>query len=103
MKDQSLDTSDEKEVRNSTDKQRRRRDRELNDVRAVLLIKEGRRFLWRYLSACGVFQESYHPSGQQMAFNEGKRNIGLKLLADIMKAKPEAYHLMQKEEGELNA
>lgn len=66
------------------------------DIAAILASREGRRFVWRYLGICGVFQSSF---GDQlhMAYMEGHRNVGLMLMADVMRVHPDAYVLMSKE------
>lgn len=66
------------------------------DIAAILTTRSGRRFVWRYLGICGVFQSSF---GDQlhMAYMEGHRNVGLMLMADVMRVHPDAYVLMSKE------
>lgn len=86
----------ESQVNTASDKMQGTRDRELNDVRHVLGSIQGRRLIWRYLETCGVFRTSFTGSSQTF-FNEGERNIGLKLLADINEASPESYLTMLKE------
>lgn len=67
-----------------------RRRRELADVALVLSSIEGRRHYWRMLTTCGIFMSSF--TGNNTTFyNEGMRNIGLILLADMNEADPEAY------------
>jgi len=74
-------------------------DKRLNDVREVLNTVRGRRFFWRYLGVCGVFKTSL-ANEHQIFYNEGMRNVGLNLLADVNEACPEAYLLMMKENQE---
>jgi len=84
-----------KEQKETADRHKRR---ELNDIRKVLSIVEGRRFIWRILSMAGVFCASYvSKDSNHTAFNEGKRDIGIGLLQDLMEAKPEAYAQLQNE------
>jgi hypothetical protein len=65
------------------------RQRDLADLRAVLGMAEGRRWLWRVLERGGAFQTSYDPdSPLRMAFAEGRRSIGLWLLAELQAAAP---------------
>lgn len=73
------------------------RKRQLEDLRAVLEGSFGRRFVWRYLGLCGVFHSSFAVNAEQTAFNEGQRNIGLQLLADVNEADPDAYAKMLNE------
>lgn len=91
------------QVNDADYKKRSAREKELDDVRVILNLKEGRRFVWRYLSECGVFQTSFTGQSNQTFFNEGSRNVGLKLLADVNEANPESYVTMVNEgQGELN-
>lgn len=76
---------------------RRRRERELGDIRKLLAIPEGRRFLWRLLGDAKVFAASYAGEAPATFFNEGKRDIGIKVLQEILAAKPDAFSQMQRE------
>lgn len=67
-----------------------RRRRELEDVALVLSSVEGRRFYWRMLERCGIHKSSFTGNNTTF-FNEGERNIGLLLLADLEEADPDAY------------
>lgn len=85
--------ADEDQVREAGGKAKRGRDRELDDFRGIMESISGRRFVFRYINACGVFEDSF--TGNNTTFyNEGKRSIGLRLLADINDACPEKYILM---------
>lgn len=59
--------------------------------------KRGRRIVWRLLEEAGVFRISFNPNAMQMAFNEGNRNYGNKLLASIHALCPELYPVMVRE------
>ena len=74
-------------------------DRRLNDIREVLSTRRGRRFFWRYLEVCGVYKTS-NADEHQIFFNEGMRNVGLQLLADLNEAEPEVYMVMLREAQE---
>jgi len=76
---------------------RQRRDREINDMQRVLKLPEGRRFVWRILSQCGIFHASFTQNSMQSSFNEGRRDIGLGLLGDLNEADVFAYAKMQQE------
>lgn len=88
--------SDEAQVKKAGTKARLFRDKQLNDVRFILADVQGRRFLYRYLEETGVFKSSFTGSSETF-FNEGQRNIGLKLLADITEADSEAFVKMMAE------
>lgn len=91
--------ADESQVKNAGTKEKRQREKDLDDVRNVLTTLPGRRLLWRYLSECGVFRTSWHPSAL-IHFNEGKRDMGLKILADITDADENFLLQMMKENKE---
>lgn len=91
MKPFVKNAADEKQVKEAKRQAKFSREQELDDVRAILSLPAGRRFLWRYLERCGVYKSSYDPSGSRVYFNEGERNIGILLLADITQADPQAY------------
>lgn len=69
----------------------------LNDVRHVLSSVQGRRFVWMILDMAGVYRSSFTGNSTTF-FNEGARNIGLRVLSDVMDAKPEAFLQMQQED-----
>jgi hypothetical protein len=72
--------------------------REREDLIWLLKDRRGRRFVWRQLVDAGVFVTSFNTNSMQMAFNEGKRNQGLKLLAQVQTVCPEFYTDMVKEQ-----
>lgn len=92
-------TADENQIKRDTEKARFTREREVNDLRKILAIPEGRRFIWRYIGISGVFKLSFTGNSETF-FNEGQRNVGLKLIADVMEANPESYLQMTKEAEE---
>lgn len=68
------------------------------DFKWLMADVRGRRIVWRQLGESGVFASSYHPTAMQMAFNEGKRNDGIKLLAKVHEHCPDLYSTMMKEQ-----
>lgn len=69
-----------------------RQRRDLADLRAVLELAEGRRWLWRVLEQTAAFRASYDPDSPiRMAFAEGRRSTGLWLLAELQAAAPDAF------------
>ena len=69
--------------------------REVSDMRAVLSMPEGERTLYRLLGLTGLFNSSFNTNGLAMGFTEGKRQIGLLMLARIEVADPQAFIRMQ--------
>lgn len=72
---------------------------ETDDVKWMMGNKRGRRIVWRQLIQAGVFQLSFHTTAMTMAFNEGRRSEGLRLLSQIHAACPEQYTVMMQEQN----
>lgn len=70
----------------------------VEDVRWLMSSPRGRRLVWWLLSKSGVSRTSFNNSGSVMAFNEGQRNIGLMLQAEVLEASPDAYMTMLQEQ-----
>lgn len=68
-----------------------------NDLQSVMGSEAGRRFMWALLGDCGMYRASFNNSGSITAFNEGQRDIGLRLVARITQECPEQYLAMQDE------
>lgn len=70
---------------------------EIEDFKWLLAHRQGRRIVWKLMGDAGVFRSTFNHSGSVMAFSEGQRSQGLKLLTAVMEHAPEAFTLMQKE------
>lgn len=87
--------------RAKTDKDTREklaRENEEADLKWLMGSKRGRRIVWRFLDRAGVFRLSFNSNSMTMAFNEGQRNEGLRMLAQIHALCPELYPVMVKEQ-----
>lgn len=73
---------------------------EIDDVKWLMSNKRGRRFMARLLERAGVWRLSFNTNALTMAFNEGTRNEGLRLLAQIAAHCPDRYTEMLKESKE---
>ena len=62
----------------------------------LLGTRQGRLWAWEMLAKCGVFRTSFTGNSTTF-FNEGKRDIGLSVMADITREFPDAYLTMTKE------
>jgi hypothetical protein len=91
--------SDRDQVKRAAWKEKDLRRNELDDLRQLLDLPAGRRFVWKWLEVAGVFRSSYTGDNNTF-FNEGRRSIGLKMLADVTEAAPEAYLQMIEESRE---
>lgn len=72
------------------------RKQDIRDLRALLRTREGARFLSRLFDMAGVFAISYVTGDAgATAFNEGARNVGLRVYADVLEADEEAGVLLR--------
>lgn len=56
----------------------------------------GREYVWGLLAECGIYRSSWHDSSL-IHFNEGRRDVGLRILDEIMRRCPKQYLAMQSE------
>lgn len=68
----------------------------LDDFKWLMSSKRGRRIVWRLLEETGVYRTSMTGNSTTF-FNEGQRNVGLKLMAMIHATATDAYVLMLNE------
>lgn len=70
----------------------------IGDLRWVMSNKRGRRFMHGLLEQAGVFKLSFTPSDPHAtSFNEGQRNLGLQVFAQLTEHASESYALMLSE------
>lgn len=86
---------DDRKKRDETDR-KRKRDKELGDIRALLKLPEGRRFFWRLLGHTRV-NASIWDGSARIHYNSGRQDVGHFILAEICTAREEAYLQMMKE------
>ena len=72
---------------------------EAEDFKWLMGSKRGRRIVWRLLDRTGVFRLSFNTNAMAMAFAEGNRNEGLRILAQVHALCPELYPVMMKEQA----
>jgi hypothetical protein len=71
-------------------------------LREIMGSNEGRAWFYKILSLCHVYQTSFSPNALAMAFAEGERSVGLRLMADLVEAAPAKYLEMLAEQGDKN-
>ena len=89
--------ADKDQVKTAKKKEKSREENDKMDIQHILSSINGRRFLWGILQFCGVFETSFNQNTNQTMFNEGQRNVGLRLLSKIQEADAAAYITMVKE------
>jgi len=75
-------------------------DLEINDLKWLMSNKRGRRFVHRLLERAGVWRLSFNTNALSMAFAEGTRNEGLRLLAQLTEHCLDRYTEMLQEQKE---
>lgn len=70
---------------------------------AIMQHPQTRKWIYDLLAVCNIYRTSFDRSALNMAFNEGARNVGLQITADIMRVVPDSYVQMIREaEAEKN-
>ncbi|MGB0752444.1 MAG: hypothetical protein ACPGQI_10830 [Gammaproteobacteria bacterium] len=85
-----IDHDDEKQVGRAQSRHRKRRQVELDDLKQVLNTPSGRRFITRLLDQTGLLASDMFTGNSTTFYNLGKRDVGLWVYNEIMKAKPES-------------
>lgn len=78
-------------------------DTEASDLDWLMSEEKGRRIVWRLLERAGVFRTSFNSDASVMAFREGTRNEGLRVLGQIHALCPDRYIEMVREQNARNA
>ena len=69
-------------------------------ISGIMSVAPGRSWVCDLLEHCHIFHTSYNDILHRMAFMEGQREVGIRLLSDIMGACPDQYVLMMRERNE---
>ena len=70
-------------------------------LRNIMGSQAGRGWMFELLTLCHVYETSFSTNALSMAYHEGERNIGLKLVAALAVACPERYIEMMREGGDV--
>lgn len=99
--DKEFDASDEKQVQDRKSQLGRQAAADAQVIVNLVSTEPGRSWLFRLLESCHTFSLSFDPDSDRVsAFREGERNVGNRILADLVKASPETYVLMMKEKND---
>lgn len=99
--DKIKNVADKEQVKSAERNAEKIRDRELSDLKIVLELPEGRRFIWRLLEQCKVFESIWHPSAL-IHHNSGKQDVGHFVMSEVVEASDERLLQMMKENKENN-
>src|SRR6266852_7411539 len=68
-------------------------------VQGIMSTPGGRAWMRSKLEVCQIFHSTFTGEAVSGAFNEGRRTVGLMLLAELMRACPEQYIRMMGEQS----
>lgn len=88
--------ADPRQVSEAKHRERRKLERDGEDLAKVLTAIEGRRTMWRLLEHCGVFETVWENSAR-IHYNAGRQDVGHYIMQEIIKAEPEAFAKMMNE------
>ena len=88
--------ADPRQVKAASRRQKDARRQELEDVRAVLASRPGRRFIWRLLERCKVFGSVMATDGV-IQYQAGRQDFGHELMALLEESDGEALFTLMRE------
>lgn len=79
-----LNLADETKVKSRNKRLKAKEEIRLQLIAKFLSTKDAREWMYELLSGCHIYSPSHVPGDPcSTAFNEGERNVGLKIVADI--------------------
>lgn len=97
MKQEIKNAANEAQVEKAKTADEKEREQELADMRFLLGTAQGRRFVWRLLRHCRVFNSVFNNSGSVTYYHSGMQDVGHFIQAEVIEAKKEAYFEMMRE------
>lgn len=82
--------ADPEQVKEATRKEKDGLKTERDDVRSILETPYGKRFVWRLLAHCGLFESPFGIDERTTNLNIGRGDVGRFVLDQINDARPEA-------------
>jgi hypothetical protein len=96
----AFNAGNRKDVREAEKRQKTWDQQQREHIAEVMSTTIGRRWMCDLLEHCHVFATSFRLNGLGMAFNEGQREVGLRLILAINEACPDQYVTMMRERNE---
>lgn len=93
--------ADSEQVKKAENKEKFNREKELRDLASILQEPQGRRFIWRLLEHCKLF-ESIQKQSAEIHYLSGIRDIGLFILSEVNDADQVAFFKMMVESQKEN-
>jgi len=91
------DASNRRDVRTAQKQAKVAEQQRKEIMNGIMSVAPGRKWMCELLETCHIFATSFSDSQLRMAFMEGQREIGLRMLSDIMGACPDQYVEMMRE------
>lgn len=95
----NYNAGDEEQVSKAKRNDKTKRDQEISDLRFMLQTIQGRRFVWRLIGHCKVFETVWSPSAA-IHYNSGQQDVGHFIMAELLAANENALLQMMKESKE---
>jgi hypothetical protein len=87
----------EREHQRHAEVEQRKRLAKAERIKWLMSNPRGRQVMWDLLADASPWAQTFSTNAMQMAFNEGKRSVGIDLLAYLQLTCPERYFEMLKE------
>jgi hypothetical protein len=87
----------DEEAANSVEIQKVKRQQQVEDIKWLMGHPQGRRIVTRLFEEAGLRRTSFHTSGSVMALNEGRKQLGYFLEAELLEVAPEGYFKLLQE------
>jgi len=92
------ETEDERQAEDVTQQAANLKKTEIEDIKWLMSSPRGRRLVWWLLDVSGIYRTSFSSSRNVTDFNEGGRNVGLRLLARVNDHCLDSYEKMLQEQ-----
>jgi hypothetical protein len=96
-----MNAADPVQVRTLDQLVRDKSNQDAADLKAVLALPEGRRFVFHLLDYANVYGSTFHLSHASMSLLEGRRDVGLWLIKALESVDPLAYPRLLAEGAQL--
>jgi hypothetical protein len=80
-----------------TKEQEKLRLRNEADLKKILSLPEGRRFIWRQIGECHIFRSAFNLNTKLEDFQLGQQDRGLALLNEVNAVDPNMFAQLQRE------
>lgn len=94
---ETLNDVNQDDKKRQEQKQKLKRENDLDDLKYLMQSHQGRRFFWRLLGHCSVYNSIFNTNALVQSHNSGKQDVGHFVQGEIIQASPDGYLKMQSE------